>query len=441
MKKDAVIQFYQDRFTAFEQSLNGGASAPVHQQRRVAFDRFVAAGFPTTRDEDWKYTNLNRIAEKTFAPAPLGAMPAREDIAARAIAVPDAWTLLFVNGRFEPALSDLTALPDAVEIRTLPDVIDAQALPAWPGDPLHGLSVRNPFIALNTAFLHDGVTITVRRGAVVERPLHLLFWSTAATEPFMTHPRVIVDIETGAQCTLIEQYAAAVEAVYFTNTVADLRVADGATLQHVKLQDESTAATHVATVHATVGQAGTYAHHSIGFGAALQRSNVHGVLEGEGAHCTMNGIFLPFGTQHMDHFTTIDHAVANCTSHELYKGVLSDETRGVFTGKIIVRQDAQKTDARQANNNLLLSDLAQIDTRPQLEIFADDVKCTHGATVGRISDEQLFYLMSRGIGRRQAHNILTFAFAGDVVSRIPLEALRTRLEAELHTRLDASWNK
>ena len=441
MKKDAVIQFYQDRFTAFEQSLNGGSSAPAHQLRREALDRFVATGFPTMRDEDWKYTNLNRIAEATFVPAPVRDVTAQADITAQAMAMPDAIILYFINGRFQPALSDLAALPREVEVRALPDAIDAQALPARSTEALQSLSARNPFVALNTAFLQDGVTITVRRGTVVGRPLLLFFWSTVETEPFMAHPRVIVDVETGAQCTIIEQYAAPAGAVYFTNTVAEVRVEDGGTLQHVKLQDESTAAVHVATVHATVGRAGTYAHHSLGFGAALQRSNVHGVLAGEGAHCTMNGLFLPFGTQHMDHFTTIDHAVANCTSHELYKGVLSDETRGVFTGKIIVRQDAQKTDAKQANNNLLLSDLAQIDTRPQLEIYADDVKCTHGATVGRISDEQLFYLLSRGIGRRQAQNILTFAFAGDIVSRLPHEALRARLEAELHTRLDASWNR
>lgn len=441
MKKDAVIQYYHDRFAAFEQSLNGGTSSPVHLQRREAFAHFVAAGFPTMRDEDWKYTNLNRIAEATFETAPAGDATVRTDVTAGNLAVPDAILLCFVNGCFRPDLSDLAELPAEAEVRTLTDVIDARAMPEWSARSWHDHATHNPFVALNTAFLREGVMITVRREAVLDRPIHLLFWSTMTAAPFMTHPRVIVQVERGARCALVEHYAGPAGAVYFTNTVADVRVADGATVQHVKLQDESTTAFHVATVQATVGAAATYEHHSLGFGAALQRSNIHGVLAGEGAHCTMNGVFLPFGTQHMDHFTTIDHAVPNCTSHELYKGVLSDETRGVFTGKIIVRQDAQKTDAKQANNNLLLSDQAQIDTRPQLEIFADDVKCTHGATVGRINDDQLFYLLSRGIGHRQAHNILTYAFAGEVVSRIPLEALRARLEAELHRRLDASWNR
>ena len=443
MNKEQVIETYRAQFDAFEHSLNGDAAGAAQQRRRDAFSRFAEKGFPTMRDEDWRYTNLNPITGVLFeAPARQeenGAL--RAEAETRALRIPGTITLLFVNGQYLPGLSDFASLPAGIDVRDLPGVLAADDMPASGAAMDASVLARNPFAELNTAFVQHGIVITVRRNAVIEQPLHLLFYSSASPQPFAAHPRVIVRVESGAQCSLIEQYAGAEGAVYFTNTLADVRVEDGGILRHIKLQDESTSAFHVASVYADVAHAGVYEHHSIGFGAALQRSNIHGVLAGEGAHCTMNGVFLPIGTQHMDHFTTIDHAVPNCTSHELYKGVLSDQTRGVFTGKIIVRQDAQKTDAKQANNNLLLSAQAQIDTRPQLEIFADDVKCTHGATVGRINDEQLFYLLSRGIDRRQAHNILTFAFASDVVSRIPVAQLRDQLDGEIHRRLDASWNK
>jgi Fe-S cluster assembly protein SufD len=300
---------------------------------------------------------------------------------------------------------------------------------------------NNPFTALNVAFAGQGVVVNVRRDAVIEEPLHFLFFSSNTGRPFVAHPRIIVHMEENTQCSIVEQYAGAPDAVYFTNVVADVRVGENAVLHHIKIQQENNSAFHVSSTYSTVARSGVYENHYIGLGAALLRNNIHGVLAGQGAHCTMNGLFLPGGSQHMDHFTVIDHAVPNCTSHELYKGVLGDNTRGVFTGKIIVRPDAQKTDARQSNKNLLLSEHARIDTRPQLEIYADDVKCTHGATVGRISDDQLFYLISRGIDRVQAANILSYAFAGDIVSRIPLAELREELDTHIQRRLEESWNR
>ena len=441
MKHEQTLQTYRSLFADFERTLNGGAGSTAHALRREALTRFAERGFPTVRDEDWRYTNVNPIAGTAFtaAPAVQADSALRDAVMANAVAVPDALTLLFVNGRFQPALSDLDALPDGVEVAAIDERLDGDGLPG--GNPAMAAEVlaRNPFAELNSAFLNHGVVISVRKGVVIPRPLHLLFWSAEADAPYVTQPRVVLRLGAGAQLDVVEQYAGADGAVYFTNTLSDIRVEDAAVLRHVKLQDESVAAFHVGSIHASAGRGAVYENHGIGFGAALQRGNIHGVLDGEGGHVTMNGLFLPRGTQHMDHFTTIDHAVPHCTSHELYKGVLSDEARGVFTGKIIVRQDAQKTDAVQANNNLLLSERAQVDTRPQLEIYADDVKCTHGATVGRISEDQLFYLLSRGIPRRRAHAILTYAFAADIIGRIPLAAVREALDAELHRRLDESW--
>ncbi len=442
MKKEHAIETYLDHFAAFEETLNGASGSRVHLLRRDAIQKFSEKGFPTQRDEAWRYTNLNPLTGTAFArsprPVPDAALRGRADDAA--VNTHGAITLLFVNGCFMPGLSDLDRLPSGVDLRELSAAAAEEIFPAESVAADASILSRDPFTALNTAFLQEGIAMTVRRGAVIEQPLHLLFFSDPGTEAFVAHPRIILNVEENAQCSIIEQYAAESGAIYFNNVVTDIRVDENAILRHVKVQDESTAAFHVSSVYAGVARTGTYDNHYIGFGAALVRSNIHGVLRGEGAHCTINGLFMPGGTQHMDHFTVIDHAVAHGSSHELYKGVLRDEARGVFTGRIIVRKDAQKTDAKQSNNNLLLSDRAMIDTRPQLEIFADDVKCTHGATVGRMDEDQLFYLISRGIDRAQAENILSYAFAGDIVSRIPIPDLREALDGHIQRRLEEAWN-
>ncbi|MBE0643246.1 MAG: Fe-S cluster assembly protein SufD [Bacteroidetes bacterium] len=443
MTKEQSIHSYQEQFAAFEKTLNGESGSSFHALRREALLQFAETGFPTLRNEDWRYTNLNPLTGTAFAMAiqPAESAMLRSQAKAHALRIPDALTLLFVDGHFLPRLSDLGSLPEGLEVRDLPAVLREDALPVGSAATDATVMRNNPFTALNTAFTRQGVTLSVRRNALIEQPLHLLFFSTPAATPFVAHPRVVIDVEANAQCSFVEQYVGDPGAVYFNNVVTDVHVGENAVVQHIKIQDESTAAFHVAANYATVARSGHYANHYIGLGGALLRNAIHAVLAGEGAHCTMNGVYIPGGVQHMDHFTVTDHAVPNCTSHELYKGILTDETRGVFTGKIIVRQDAQKTDARQANNNLLLSENAQIDTRPQLEIYADDVKCTHGATVGRINDDQLFYLESRGIDRAQAGNILSYAFASDIVTRIPLASLREAIDDRLYRRLEESWKK
>lgn len=443
MNKEQAIESYFEQFTAFEKTLNGEAVSRVHQLRRDAMQKFSAGGFPTQKDEAWRYTNLNALTGTAFVrpSRPVATAELRSRAEDAAVNVADAITLLFVNGNFMPALSNLDRLPSGVDVRELSAAAPEELFPSGNIAADASTLSRDPFTALNTAFANDGIVVSIRDGAVIDRPLHLLFFSDAAVEAFVAHPRIILQVEANAQCSVIEQYAAAADAVYFNNVVADIRVGENAVLRHVKVQNESTAAFHVASVYAGIARTGTYDNHYIGLGAGLVRGNIHCVLHGEGAHCTINGLYMPCGTQHMDHFTVIDHAVAHCTSHELYKGVLRDDSRGVFTGRIIVRKDAQKTDAKQSNKNLLLSDRAMIDTRPQLEILADDVKCTHGATVGRMDEDQLFYLISRGIDRAQAENILSYAFAGDIVSRVPIADLREALDAHIQRRLEEAWKK
>jgi Fe-S cluster assembly protein SufD len=288
---------------------------------------------------------------------------------------------------------------------------------------------------LNTAFLKDGAFIYIPDGVNLEESVHLLFVATGA-EPFLISPRNLVVIGKGSQTSIVESYVSLTDSQYLTNAVTEAAVGDGAVLEHDKLQDESIKAFHVAMIHARLGAKTTFTSNSIALGGAIVRNNVTALLDAEGSECTLNGLSLGTAAQLIDNHTTIDHAKPHCASHELYKAILDGKSRGVFNGKIFVRPQAQKTDAKQTNKTLLLSDEATIDTKPQLEIFADDVKCTHGATVGQLDAEQLFYLRSRGIDETAARDILTFAFASDVVSRVHVDPLRGQLEAVIHQRLD-----
>jgi Fe-S cluster assembly protein SufD len=283
--------------------------------------------------------------------------------------------------------------------------------------------------------MKDGAFISVPDGVILEESIHLFFVATG-TGPSLITPRNLIIIGKGSQASIVESYVSLTGSQYFTNAVTEVVVGDGAVLEHDKLQDESSQAFHVAMIHARLGAKTNFTSNSIAFGGAIVRNNVTALFQAEGSECTLNGLSLGTATQLIDNHTTIDHAMPHCASHELYKSILDGKSRGVFNGKIFVRPLAQKTDAKQTNKTLLLSDEATIDTKPQLEIFADDVKCTHGATVGQLDPEQLFYLRSRGIDEMAARDILTFAFASDVVSRVHVDPLRLRLEAMIHQRLD-----
>ena len=291
-------------------------------------------------------------------------------------------------------------------------------------------------MALNTANFQDGLLIRIAKGAVIEQPIHLLFESSANGKPTVSHPRTLILAGADSHATIVETYQGSGGA-YFTNAVTELVAGDNAVIDHYKLQTESQQAFHVATLQVQVGRGANFRSHSISFGGALVRNDINAVLS-EGCECTLNGLYLVSGEQHIDNHTTIDHAKPHAASHELYKGILDGHSSAVFSGKILVRKDAQKTDAKQTNKNLVLSEEAVINTKPELQIHADDVRCTHGATIGQLDPEAIFYLQSRGIGLAEARNLLIFAFARDIVDRIKVAPLREELERTLLEKLHAN---
>lgn len=407
----------------------------VQALRRDARARFAQVGFPTRRDEEWKYTNTAQIVETPFKLADEPVAVSAEQLAPYGLEGIDHALLVFANGRFVPHLSNIDALPAGVEIASLADAVAA-------GDPTlqahlgqYAKIEANPFVALNTSVLGDGAYLKIPRSVVVEQPIHLLFISTSTGEPTVSHPRNLIVAGENSQATIVESYVG-IEgsqegSVYFTNAVTEFVCAENAVIDHYKVQRESATAFHVATTQIDLQKSANFRSHSIGLGGALVRNDINAVLGAPGIECTLNGLYMARDLQLVDNHTYIDHAMPHCDSHELYKGIIDGKGRGVFNGKILVRQDAQKTDAKQTNQTLLLSDDAQINTKPQLEIYADDVKCTHGATVGQISDEALFYLRTRGIDKDVARDLLTYAFASDIVSRIRVEPIRAQLDHAL----------
>ena len=428
---------YISDFEWFEKSLNGGTSSKLHGIRRDALSRFTQLGFPTTRHEEWKYTDIAPLASVPFKPI-------REEHQSR-ITENDIQELLFgdsfwprvtfVNGRYAEHLSSIPSLPRGVEVCSLSQALKDGNDVAQRHLAQYAEFDDSAFSALNTAFLRDGVFIRIPQDAVLGTPIHVLYVSTESAEEFVSHPRNLIVAEQSSQGTVIESYMALSNARYFTNAVTEIVLGENAIMEHVKFQRESESAFHVGLTQVHQERSSNFVSNSISTGGALVRNNIFSVLDGEGAECTLNGLYIGTGKQLVDNHTTIDHAKPNCSSHEVYKGILSGESRGVFNGKIIVRKNAQKTDAKQTNKNLVLSDNAAIDTKPQLEIFANDVKCTHGATVGQMDPESLFYLCSRGIGREEARDILMFAFTDEVVERTKVEPLRVKLRQAIQEHL------
>ena len=354
-------------------------AAPWLQQlREAAFQRFVDLGFPTTQVEEWRFTSVAPIAREHFPVA-------------------------------------------------LPKISEPRPLGSGPESHLakYASFHQNPFVALNTAFLNRVAVLRVAAGTVLEEPIEIAY---EATRDAAVHPRTLILVGAHAQCTIVETYKG--QGRYFTNAVTEIVVGDGAVVDHYKVQQESVSAYHIATLQAQLGRSANFSSHSISLGGALVRNDANVVLS-EGTEATLNGLYIVNGTQHIDNHTVIDHAKPHGTSHELYKGILDGKANAVFNGRIIVRKDAQKTDSKQTNKNLVLSDDAVINTKPELQILADDVRCTHGATIGQLDSESLFYLRSRGIGKEEARSLLTYAFAQDIVDRIKVQSLRDSLEGIL----------
>ncbi|HEX2530859.1 MAG TPA: Fe-S cluster assembly protein SufD [Burkholderiaceae bacterium] len=414
-----------------------GANLPwLSKVRSSALERFAQTGFPTTRDEDWKYTSVAALEGKNFAvpgdkAADTAAAAMVPELALDREVSQNGHLLVFHNGQFSAALSAIGKLPAGATLQSLADALaqTPDALEPYLSDT-QGLT---PFGTLNTALMADGAYLRLQRGTVVEQPIHLLFISTQSQAAI--YPRNVLVAEDGAQATVIEHYAGVDGAEYFTNAVTQIFTADNASIEHYKLQQEASQAFHVAGIHAMQNRDSRFASHSISLGASLARNDITTAFRATGCDVTFNGLYLVGGRQHVDHHTRIDHSQPNGSSHEYYRGVLDGAARAVFNGKVVVHADAQKTDAHQANHNLLLSRNAEVDTKPELEIYANDVKCTHGATVGQIDAEQLFYLQSRGIDEKAARSLLVHAFAHDVIERIRVTALRARLEQILLERL------
>jgi len=411
---------------------NGGAAAPdwARSLRLSAITRFEALGFPTTKNEDWHFTSVAPIAEREFdllAPPPHGVTASQ--LAPFSFGATDWHTLVFVNGRYDAALSSATALPEGVTLVPLKQAYDELPLLVEQYVGKVAAYEGQTFTAMNTAFLDDGAVVHVARDVEMTRPIHLLFVSDASAGAGTAQPHNLIVLDRFAKATVIESYVGIGDGMYFTNVVTEAVVGDGATLTHLKLQRESPKAYHVGTVDVRQARDSHLVSFSFATGAALSRTNIYTELRGEGCGATLNGLYLGDGEQHIDHQTRIEHVEPNCYSREHYKGILDGSAHGVFNGKVFVHPAAQKTDGKQTNNTLLLSEKAQIDTKPQLEIFADDVKCTHGATVGRLDETSLFYMKSRGIDARTARELLTYAFAADVLETIEQVEVREELEA------------
>lgn len=416
-------------FSRFEEEAAGAVQPWLDEIRQAGISRFKHTGFPGNKEEEWRFTNVAPIARVPFQLAPTTAhSPAAAEIVKRFSFGHEAVSeLVFVDGYFVAQLSKLGKLPRGVKVTNVAKALetDESLLERHVGK--YADITKNPFVALNAGFIRDGAFIHVPRGVVVEGPIHLLFVSTEGSDPTVSHPRSLVLVEQGAQAQVVESYVGD-SGVYFTNAVTEIILGDDALVDHCKLQQESREAFHVATMQVNLGRQANFISHSASLGSRLTRNDLNVVMGGEAAEATLNGLVVARGNQHIDNHTLLDHAKPNCPSHELYKHVLADKASGVFKGKILVRQDAQKTDSKQTSKSLLLSDDAMMNSQPALEIYADDVKCTHGSTIGPVDEEQVFYLRSRGVGLEAARHLMTYAFAADVTRRIKVEPVRRRLE-------------
>jgi len=425
-------------YESFEARVQAGSPAWLNNLRKAGNAHFAELGFPTTEDEEWRYTNVKPIAEMQPQASPSNVRIGANEIARFTFENMPARRLVFVDGRYYPELSAPGANEAGLKVLSLAAAIQADENVLSQHLGRYARYDDNAFVALNTSMIEDGAVITIAAKHRVAEPIFLLFISTGRIAGAITNPRILVVAHERSEARVIEKYVTLGGERHFTNVVTELVLEEGARLEHCKIQDESLNAFHVATIQAHQKRNSNLLTHSISLGAGIARNNVTPVLDAEGCECTMNGLYLGRDSQVIDHHTTIHHAKPHCNSHEFYHGILDGKSQGVFNGKIFVRPDAQKTDAKQTNRNLLLSNEATIHTKPQLEIFADDVKCTHGATVGQLEEEHIFYLRARGIGLENARRMLVHAFASDIVNRISLEPIRAELDDLFYDRFERS---
>ncbi|HEX8776001.1 MAG TPA: Fe-S cluster assembly protein SufD [Pyrinomonadaceae bacterium] len=434
---------YEAAFRSLQEKLKGHEPSWLSRLRQSAMSRFEQTGFPTTDDEEWKYTNVAPIVKKRFEQATQASVTDINAAQLEPFLYEEACgsRLVFVDGFYQSELSSTEALPESIIARDLSDALRSDAYAEVVREQLARRADpnQNGFTALNTAFLSSGAFLFIPKGTRAPVPIHLLFLSTPRGEDALcSFPRVLVVAEEGSEATVIESYASFGEGVHLTDAVVELVLADNARLEYYKVQRESQQAFHIATTAVDMGRGSHFDSTAITMGASIARHDITVTLDAEGAECWVDGLYIVGAGQHADTHSLIDHRKPHCTSHQLYKGILDGKSRAVFNGKVFVHEGAQKTDAMQKNKNLLLSDEARVDTKPQLEIFADDVKCAHGATVGQLEEEELFYLVSRGLSPELARNLLTYGFAEEVIAKIKIESIKAQLDEAVLNRLHAS---
>ncbi len=424
-------ELYRADFRCLAPTLPGAGISWLDSMRSQALEQFMDSGFPTVKNEDWKYTDVRAIALHRFGPL---SKPGNVEIAAIKPFSFGGPMFVFVDGHHDPALSLPGPLPDGVHVMTLARALaeHTEEIEPWLGR--HTGIGQHGFSALNTTFMQQGAFVHIGRNVSMESPIQLLFVSTGVADSGTTLRNVIVS-EAGSKATLIERFVATGVGTTLTNVVTEVVTESGAALEHYRLEQESETAYHIGSTRVHQERDSRYTSHSITLGGRIARHELHCTLDAEGAECALNGLYVGRARQHMDHHTRIDHHVPRGTSREWYKGILSDAARGVFSGRVVVHPQAQHTDAEQANHNLLLSDNAEADSRPQFEIYADDVKCAHGSTTGSLDADALFYLRTRALDENLARQLLVYAFASDVLARMHLAPLRVELERDLAARL------
>jgi len=433
LTKTTSVEHYVDEFTRRQKDFENDG---LQLQRRSAIELFQQNGFPTTRQENWKYTDVRSIARHTFSTSTDAEVELSEqalnNIRFNELACHE---LVLINGQYSSIHSHLDSLPDGVIIKDIVSALEQDNELLTKYITQYADNNVSPFTALNTAFIHSGSFIFVPDNIVIETPINVLFLSGMVNKDLATLPRNVIVLGNNAQATVIESYIGLDDAQYFTNAVTEASLAAGAQLTHYKVQQESRKSYHIGNFYIHQEKDSRCESHSISLGGSLVRNDIYAQLNAEGAEIILNGLYLADGKQHIDNHTRIDHLKPNTRSEENYRGVLNDHARGVFNGKVVVHKDAQKTDAQQTNANLLLSDNAEVDTKPELEIYADDVKCAHGATVGQLDQDMLFYLRTRAIDEETAKSLLSFAFADEVIGRIQFKPIRDRLEQLVVGRL------
>ncbi|MEI7812672.1 MAG: Fe-S cluster assembly protein SufD [Ignavibacteria bacterium] len=440
--KTNITDYYYSGFKLFEDSLNGQLKTKVHQLRNEAIKDFSRLGFPAVSNEEWKYTNIKPILKVNFKPAQLadkttGMFPAINSNTVKLFLIPELKVnlIVFVNGVYNSELSNIPSELTGIKIESLADIlkggsdfITEKIIPES--------KINDGFAALNKAFTSDGAIVTVADNAVIDEPVHLMFLSGSDSENLLVQPHNYIFAGRNSRVKIIESFHSISENANLINSLSEIFIEENARITHYKIQNDSADSGQVNRTQVYQQRSSVFTSFAITFDGALVRNDIYTVFQGEGGESHLYGLYLANGKSHIDNHTMIDHAAARCQSNEFYKGILDDHARGVFNGKVMVRRDAQKTLAYQSNKNLLLSKFARVDTKPQLEIFADDVKCSHGATVGQLNDESVFYLRSRGIGADMARSILINAFASDIIDQIDIEPLREYLNNKILDKLN-----